>query len=182
MKNMKRLVWTGVVAFLAGIFTALIIGEEFFSTYGFFSEYNLKSFAYCEMDQVSLFWNIVWQRGKMMILVFLLSSTVLSKFMPYALMALGGFSFGILEVVCAMQMGIFGIIVPACSWIPHGGFYLIVLMILIRGRNLIRFENRRKKLYFFLLGFGLICLFFVGCFLETTLGTWVMQNIFQLKY
>ena len=179
---MKRLVWTGVVSVLAGIFVALIIGEKFISTYGFFSEYNLKSFAYYEMDQVSLFWNIVWQRGKLLILVLLLSSTVFSKLMPYALMILGGFSFGILEVVCAMQMGIFGILVPACSWIPHGGFYLIVLIFLIRSKNIFKYENRRKKLYFFLLGSGVLFLFFIGCFLETTLGTWVMQSIFQLKY
>ena len=179
---MKRLLWTGVIAVLAGILMAFLIGEEFFSTYGFFSEYNLKSFAYCEMDQMSLFWHIVWQRGKLMILVFLLSSTIFSKFMPYALMALGGFSFGMLEVVCGMQMGAFGIIVPAGSWIPHGGLYLIVLILLIRSKNLIGFEKKRKKLYFFLLGFGIICLFFIGCFLETTLGTWVIQSIFQLKY
>ena len=133
---MKRVIWTGVISVLLGILTALFIGKTFFTTYGFFSEYNLRTFAYCKLDEISLFWNIVWQRGKVLLLIFILSFTIFHKIMPYAIAVLSGFSLGILEVVCVMHMGSLGILIPICAWVPHGGFYLIVLIMLIRGKGI----------------------------------------------
>lgn len=172
---MKKEIIIGIVFCVAGILCACFFGYEYFSTYGFLNEYHMQSFADAELNIPFLLGNIIWERGKFFLLVFLLACTPAKKITPLILRCAICFTAGIFLAACVLNMGVAGILFFLVSWLPHGLLYLLAL-ILIFHVDSHRFYNRKnpslKKIALYA---SIIVIVLVGCSLEAVLGTRLLR-------
>ena len=174
---MKKEIAVGTCFVIAGILCTCLFGYSYFTTYGFLNAYHMNAFASSQTDFVTLLGNIVWERGKLMLFLAILSLTALKPVMPLILRCLICFTCGIFLAACVMNMGWLGIVFFLVSWFPHGMFYIAGLVLLLHV-DVHRFYNRRnpvvKKTAFYM---GIIVLVLAGCMLEASVGTKLLKMV-----
>ena len=175
---MRREFVIGICFVAAGVICASLFGYEYFSTYGFLNEYHMRAFAKADIDLPTLLANIVWKRGKLFLLIWILGYTPVRKIAPLFLRCAFFFVAGMFAGACMINMGLFGLAVFVCSWIPHGLLYLPALILMFYGCNPEAFGTERR------LGKKIACvtsiftLILLGCVAEATVGTRILQALF----
>ena len=124
---MKKELAIGICFGLAGILCTCLFGYEYFTTYGFLNAYHMKAFAASDTGYLPLLANILWERGKVFVIIAILSLTALKAILPLLLRCLIYFTGGVFFAACVMNMGILGIVFFLVSWLPHGILYLAAL-------------------------------------------------------
>lgn len=164
---------------MAGVLCACLFGYEYFSNYGFLNEYHMRAFAETKLDFPTLLGNIVWERGKLVFLIWVLSYTPARKVAPLLLRCGLFFTAGIFAGACMINMGLYGLLVFFGSWFPHGIIYLVVIVLILQrevhpgygGKNSIA-----KRVVF---AVSVLSALLLGCFAEATVGTWILQSLFR---
>ena len=174
---MKKEIVTGVCLVIAGILCAYFFGYEYFSTYGFLNEYHMRSFAGAEMDTKMLLGNILWERGKLFVFLWILSYTPARKVIPLVLRCGICLTGGVFLAVCVINMGILGLVFFVMSWIPHGIIYMIILYLMLRSDRHRYYRHSNPVLRRVAVTLGLVITFAFGCVSEATAGVWLMQKI-----
>ena len=128
---MKKELAIGICFGLAGILCTCLFGYEYFTTYGFLNAYHMKAFAASDTGYLPLLANILWERGKVFVIIAILSLTALKAILPLLLRCLIYFTGGVFFAACVMNMGILGIVFFLVSWLPHGILYLAALALLL---------------------------------------------------
>ena len=70
---MKKELAIGICFGLAGILCTCLFGYEYFTTYGFLNAYHMKAFAASDTGYLPLLANILWERGKVFVIITILS-------------------------------------------------------------------------------------------------------------
>ena len=174
---MKKEIAVGICFFIAGILCTCLFGYSYFTTYGFLNAYHMNAFARSQTDFVTLLGNIVWERGKLIVFLAILSFTALKPVMPLILRCIIYFTCGIFLAACVMNMGWMGIVFFLASWFPHGLFYIAAIVLLLHV-DVHHFYNRRnplmKKTALYL---GIMVLVLLGCVLEASVGTKLLKLV-----
>lgn len=181
---MKKEIAVGICFLIAGILCAYFFGHEYFSTYGFLNEYHIQSYANTHMDTRILLGNILWERGKLFVFLWVLSYMPIRKVILLILQCCICFTAGVFLAACMINMGIGGLVFFVVSWIPHGIIYLIMLYLMLRSDRH-RYYRHSEPIPRRIAGaVGMITMFVFGCVSEATAGVWLMQKmiIFLLKY
>ena len=176
---MRKEITIGACFVMAGVLCACLFGYEYFSTYGFLNEYHMRSFVEAKLDFPTLLGNIIWERGKLMFLIWVLAYTPARRIAPLLLRCLLFFTAGVFAGACMVNMGIYGLLVFVLSWVPHGIIYLIVIVLILqRDMHLGYGANNTvaKKIFFAL---SVLSVLLLGCFAEATAGTWILQSLFR---
>ena len=125
---MKKEITIGICFVMAGILCACFFGYEYFTTYGFLNEYHMRSFADTDTELMTLLGNILWERGKLFVFLWILSYTPAHKVIPLVLRCLICFTGGIFLAACMLNMGIAGFMFfrkwtcdRVCVWVCCGG-------------------------------------------------------------
>lgn len=177
--NMKKELVIITLLFLAGILSAQLVGKNFFITYGFLNTYHLQAFALTKLDNVLLFWNILWERGKLFLLLIILGFTPLKKILPIFVKGILAYTIGLYGAACVMNIGILGLGVLACSIFPHGILYIMVCYLFLHMEHPFLFKDRKRIFMLCLSGIILCIMFLMGCILETTVGTSLLQTFLK---
>ena len=82
---MKKELAIGICFGLAGILCTCLFGYEYFTTYGFLNAYHMKAFAASDTGYLPLLANILWERGKVFVIIAILSLTALKAILPLLL-------------------------------------------------------------------------------------------------
>ncbi len=82
---MKKEITIGICFVMAGILSVCFFGYEYFTTYGFLNEYHMRSFADSDTELMTLLGNILWERGKLFVFLWILSYTPARKVIPHVL-------------------------------------------------------------------------------------------------
>ena len=110
---MKKELAIGICFGLAGILCTCL-------TYGFLNAYHMKAFAASDTGYLPLLANILWERGKVFVIITILSLTALKAILPLLLRCLIYFTGGVFFAACVMNMGILGIVffsgIVAAAW------------------------------------------------------------------
>lgn len=85
---MKKELAIGICFGLAGILCTCLFGYEYFTTYGFLNAYHMKVFAASDTGYLPLLANILWERGKVFVIIAILSLTALKAILPLLLRCL----------------------------------------------------------------------------------------------
>ncbi len=179
---MKKEITIGICFVMAGILCACFFGYEYFTTYGFLNEYHMRSFADSDTERMTLLGNILWERGKLFVFLWILSYTPARKVIPLVLRCLICFTGGIFLAACMLNMGVMGLLFFLCSWMPHGLIYLIVLYLMLRSDRHRYYSHSHpvgKRVATML---GIVIVFVFGCVVEATVGVWLMQKVILLIY
>ena len=79
----------------------------------------MKAFAASDTGYLPLLANILWERGKVFVIIAILSLTALKAILPLLLRCLIYFTGGVFFAACVMNMGILGIVfsgIVAATW------------------------------------------------------------------
>lgn len=173
---MKRKGIILTILFAAGIFGAQLFGTEFLRTYGFLNEYHLQAFAQAELDRKDLFFNILWARGKLFLLLVLLASTPAKKWLLLLLEGLTAFLTGFYGAVCVICEGALGIGFFFLSLFPHGLLYGAAFFGFLRIERPLFYGKKKHMLSYLLANAVVLLLLAAGCMLETGV-TGVLQRL-----
>lgn len=179
---MRKEITIGVCFVVAGILCACFFGYEYFTTYGFLNEYHMRSFVDAKLDTVTLLGDILWERGKLFVFLWVLSYTPARKVIPLVLRCGICFTGGVFLAACMINMGIMGLLFFVLSWIPHGIIYLIVLYLMLRSDRHRYYQHSDPVPRRIAATFGLVIVFVFGCVSEATVGVWLMQKLITLLY
>lgn len=178
MERMRKELVIAVCFVAAGVLCASLFGYDYFSTYGFLNEYHISAFANADLDLPMLLANIVWKRGELFLWIWIVSYTPLKRIAPLILRCALYLTAGIFAGACIIYMGLYGLVVFLGSFLPHGFFYLAALVLMFRDKPRRGYsgkgETGRRVLY----ALSLVSLLFIGCVLEATAGTWMLQRLF----
>ena len=179
---MKKKGIAEIILFLVGTGTALFLGKDYFSVYGFMNDYNLQNFAGLQIEPASLFWNILWERMKLFFIILIFSATPGRKLILPALKSLFSLSMGFFSSICFMRMGWLGGLVLFSAVVPHGIFYVLLLWGILGVEPVKTFDNRRMiKMRIKRILAGLV-LIINGCLIEATVSTRILQMVLKVHF
>lgn len=164
---------------MAGVLCACLFGYEYFSTYGFLNTYHVRAFTEARLDFATLFCNIVWERGKLMFLIFVFACTPAKRIAPLLLRCALFFTAGIFAGVCMINMGIYGLVVFLLSWFPHGILYLAVIALIMNREMYAGYGEQNRTARKLIFASSVVSLLVLGCFAEATAGTWILKSLFR---
>lgn len=174
---MKRKGIIFAILLIAGIFGAQLFGTEFLRTYGFLNEYNLRAFARADLDKLNLFWNILWARGKLFLLLVILASTPARKWLLSGLEGILAFLIGFYGAACVICEGALGIGIFFLSLFPHGLLYGAAFFGFLHIERPV-FYSKKKHVLSYILAIAIVLLLLViGCILETGVGSVLLQRL-----
>lgn len=176
---MKKEIAVGICFCIAGCLSAWLFGYEYFSTYGFLNEYHMQTFAKASFDTPALLGNILWERGKLFLMIVIVSCTPLKKIMPLLLRCGICYTAGMFLAACIMNMGIYGFLFFVVSWLPHGFLYLLVLMMVFRMDYYQICGRKNAALKLGAACTGIIMVFLLGCVTEATIGVSILRWMTQ---
>lgn len=174
---MKKEIAVGICFLVAGVLVACLFGYEYFSTYGFLNEYHMQAFAKAEFDTPALLGNILWERGKLFLMIVIISSTPLKKITPLFLRCGICFTAGMFLAACVMNMGGWGFLFFIVSWLPHGILYLLVLVLVCRMDYYQVCGRKNAALKLTVLYMGIVLLFLAGCVTEAVAGVPLLARL-----
>lgn len=176
---MRKEITIGACFVMAGVLCACLFGYEYFSTYGFLNEYHMRTFVEAKLDFPTLLGNIVWERGKLIFMIWVVAYTPARRIAPLLLRCGLFFTAGIFAGACMINMGLYGLLVFAGSWFPHGIIYLVVIVLILQREVHLSYVGRgslAKRIFFAL---SVLSVLLLGCFAEATIGTWILQSLFR---
>jgi hypothetical protein len=177
---MKKEIVIGSCFCLAGILCTCFFGYEYFAAYGFLNGYHLQEFAQATPDLPLMFANVLWERMKLFLLIWLVAMTPARRFEPLVLRCVICFTAGVFLAACVGNIGVGGILFFAASWFPHGVVYLIALLLLFCV-DMRRFGRGGKNLWKkAALYIGILFIILLGCVLEAVVGTQLLRLVITL--
>lgn len=175
---MRKEIAIGACFVMAGVLCACLFGYEYFSTYGFLNEYHVKTFAETALDIPTLLGSIVWERGKLFLIIWLVAYTPARRIAPILLRCGIFFTAGVFAGACMINMGIYGLVVFVGSWFPHGIIYLAVIALILQRDARLGYHGKNPVARRILYTLCVLSLILLGCFAEATAGTYILQRLF----
>lgn len=172
---MKKTFILFLILFLAGVLSAQLFGSEFLATYGFLNEYHLQSFAVARIEKVDLLWNVLWERGKLFLLLTVLLFTPTRRAVPAITGGLLSATAGLYGAACVMLFGIRGVGLFFCSLFPQWIFYFLAGFFLFRLQRPVLNNTGKEKASYIFSVFLILILIVVGCIVEVTFGMGLLQ-------
>lgn len=102
---MRKELAIGICFCIAGILTVCFFGYTYFTTYGFLNTYHMQAFAETKLEVSALLANIIWERGKLFLLICLVAYTPLKKVAPLVLRCGICFTAGVFLAASMLNMG-----------------------------------------------------------------------------
>ena len=165
-----------ILLFLIGIGIASLIGNGDAEIFG--NEYHVQNFGVAELDKMGLLCEVLWNRGKLFLMLMVFLATPVRKWVPFCTAASISFMAGVYIKICMIQFGLKGILIFFISLLPHGIFYgmvVAVLFLVSKNRNYYRKGEMLSRILVIII---MLTLFFVGTLLEVWNSSSVLQKLF----
>ena len=176
---MKKILIMLILFFICGFVSAdLCIGE--------LNEENIllkpevyESYARAEFAFKDIFWNIVYERLKLFLMIVLLIFTPVREKLPVILLSMFSFLWGFFFMSSITQLGLAGLVLSVASVFPHGLLYAGTIAVLMRKGHRYYYQQSRKVALHIGKCFLILLMFFTGCILEGLVAThfvpWVIR-------
>ena len=173
---MIRKTYLCILLFLIGIGIASLVGNGDAEIFG--NEYHVQNFGVAELDKMGLLCEVLWNRGKLFLMLMVFLATPVRKWIPFCTAACLSFLAGIYIKICLIQFGLKGILIFLISLLPHGIFYgmvAVLLFLMSKNRNYYRKGEMLSRILVISI---MLTLFFVGALLEVWTSSSVLQKLF----
>lgn len=169
-----------ILMFLAGVLCMQLLGNTFVGSDCFLNEYHLSFFANQDIERMGLFWNVLWERGKLFLVLAVLLFTPIKKVLPVLSGGFFSFTLGMYSASCVILHGAKGILLFLSSVFPQGIFYLLAIFFLFRLQKPVMYRDGKKIAAYIFSILLIVSIFMVGCIMETTFGMEILQ--YCVKY
>ena len=177
---MRKELAIGICFCIAGMLTVCFFGYTYFTTYGFLNAYHMQAFAGAKLEVPALLGNIIWERGKLFLLICIVAYPPLKKVAKLVLRGCMGFTAGLCFAAIMFNKGVRGVVFFVVSLFPHCLFYLMVLF-LIFGVDTHSFYNRKNPVVKRVIYYGVVgIVFLIGCISEVMISVPLLQRVIRL--
>ena len=178
---MKKFLIILIIIFICGILSADICMQQMKESNAFIGLEGYKQYANAKLTFQHVFWNIMYERVKLLGIVVLLCFTPLKERMGLLLGAGFCFIWGFFLMSCIIELGVAGLVVGLASVLPHGILYGVAIGFLLGGGRARRYQHknqiaRKISVYLFVL-----LLFVTACVIESLIGTHFIPWIIRLS-
>lgn len=164
-----------IVSFVVTMLFLLTQKNEILKNTTVFSEASLKELKLrlCGAQQGIVF--LILQRVKIIVILFLLSTTSLGNVYVYFNVLWFGISSGLLCTIVLMRYGLKGILLLTAGMFPHYLIYVPAIVLTMQLSREKRMPNGRFAAQFLVIIFVVIC----GCFLEAYINPDIVAKILK---
>lgn len=176
---MKKFLLMLLILFLCGIISADLCIEELINSNALLDIEMYRGYANAELAFKDVFWNILYERAKLVFILVLLCFTPLKEKISVLLISIFSFAWGFFFMSCVAELGMAGVVVGIASVLPHGLFYGGIIVLLLIRRNRYSFHQRDRVTLGAVTYIVVVLLFITGCVIESLMGThfipWVIR-------
>lgn len=123
-KRQPSLLYPFMVGFTLGVAITNIFAQSILLQEGYFSTYSLERLQYVQIDSNKLFFGILQNRLQIVILIFIMATTIIGVISAHLFAGWYGFSMGIMITVLVNRFGLKGSILFAACILPQIIFYV----------------------------------------------------------
>ena len=179
---MKKILIMLILFFICGFVSADLCVEELKESNVILETEIYESYANAGFSFKDIFWNILYERLKLLFLVILLFFTPLREKLSVILLSLFSFIWGYFFLSCIVQLGIVGLVVAIAAVFPHGLLYAAVAVFLLQ-KGYHRYYHPGRTM---LMGVGkylvLFLMFLTGCVVEGLVATHFVPWVIRLSF
>ena len=176
---MKKFLLMLLILFLCGIISADLCIEKLVDSNALLDIEMYEGYANANLAFKDVFWNILYERAKLVAILILLCFTPIKERISVLLISALSFAWGFFFMSCIAELGMAGVVVGITSVLPHGLLYGGIFVLLLTKRNRYSY-HRREQMALGVTTYIAICfLFIAGCIIESLMGThfipWVIR-------
>ena len=176
---MKKILLMLLIFFVCGIISADLCIEKLKLSNVILDLETYRAYAYANLKFRDVFWNICYERVKLILVLLLLGYIPVKQRVSIVLICIFSFVWGFFFLGCVLELGLAGVVVGICSVFPHGLIYLFLLIMTLQERKSYSFHRRERVLMGLTSYLSLILMFLTGCVIESVIGThfipWVIR-------
>ena len=140
-----------------------------------------KEYANTKQEFDDVFWQVLFERCKVLCFSILLFLTPVRERLPLLLAGLLAFCMGFFTMSNIISLGIVGLLVALAIFLPIILFYGGIMLILYGRRNDRRYHQGEKILYYGITCLLTFLLFVTGCIIETMIGIHLIPWMIRLS-
>ena len=179
---MKKFLIILIILFICGILSAdvcvkqmkdsgVLLGVDFYS-----------QFSNAKLVFKDVFWNIFYERIKLLGILVLLCFTPLKEKIGIIIMPLFSFAWGFFLMSCIVELGVAGLVVGLASVIPHGVFYGAVIATILFRQQAKKYHPQNRVATNIVLYLLLLLMFLTGCVLESLMSVHFVPWVIRLSF
>jgi len=176
---MKKFLLMLVVIFLCGIICADLCIENLVYSNALLDIEIYEGYANANLVFKDVFWNVCYERAKLVIILILLCFTPVKEKIAVALVCIYSFAWGFYFMSCMAELGMAGVVVGVGSVLPHGLFYAGIIVLLLIKKNRYSYHQRDGVALNTVTYIAIVMMFVTGCVIESLMGThfipWVIR-------
>lgn len=176
---MKKFLLMLCILFLCGIISADICIEKLMYSNVLIELEVYRDYANAGLEFKDVFWNVFYERAKLVLLLTLFCFTPIRDHVFSLFVTLFSFLWGFFFMSCVAELGLVGVVIAITSVLPHGIFYIGILLLVWQRNARYTFHQRERMMLGSFSYISMILLFFTGCSIESLMGThfipWVIR-------
>ena len=167
------------IIFLCGLISADLCIEKLVDSQALLDIEMYEGYANANITFKDVFWNILYERIKLVLILGLLCFTPMKESVSVILVSVFSFAWGFFFMTSIAQLGMAGIVVGIASVLPHGVFYGAIFAILLFRKNKYGYYQKDRLTLGIASYIAILLLFLAGCVVESVMGThfipWVIR-------
>lgn len=178
---MKKFVVILIIVLICGIISADICLKQLKESMVFVGKDFYVQYANANYSFKDIFWNIFYERIKLIGVIILFCFTPIRKKIGFLLAPLFCFAWGFFLMNCITTLGFAGVVVGLASVLPHGILYIAIIGIVsqLQNRKNYHFKNYIAK--HMIIYLCTILLFLTACVLESLVGAHFIPWVIRLS-
>lgn len=178
---MKKILLIFAIIFVSGIIAADICVSGLKNENMLINIEVFKNYAYADTIFKQVIWNMLYERGKLIVCLLVLCITPLRNHMPIIFACVFSFCFGFFMMSCVLVLGFIGVIVALSSILPHGLFYIGIFVILFRRFNMHGYRPNKGVAQSVGTYLFMLLLYVTGCVMECVMGVHFIPWVIRLS-
>lgn len=176
---MKKFLLMLLILFLCGIISADLCIEKLVNSNALLDIEMYEGYANANLAFQDVFWNILYERAKLVVILVLLCFTPIKEKISIFLISIFCFAWGFFCMSCISELGMAGIVVGIGSVLPHGILYGGIVALLLFRKNTYSYYHKESVPFSAITYIAIILMFLTGCIFESIMGThfipWVIR-------
>ena len=168
-----------LILFLCGIISADLCIEKLANSSSLLDIELYEGYANANIVLKDMFWNIFYERIKIVLILVLLCFTPIKEWISVLLISIFSFAWGFFFMSCVTELGLAGVVIGITSVLPHGLLYGGIVVLLLIQKNSYNYYHRDTTPLSLVTYIAIIFLFITGCIIESIMGTnfipWVIR-------
>ena len=177
-----RKIWIMLLLlFLCGMISGDFIAESLKEESVLLGMDVYKEYAYSKLVFEEIFWQILFERCKCLIIIVVLVLTPFRKILPLLLIGAVTFMLGFFIMSNMIGIGGVGLLISIVTFIPMLIFYGGMALLLLRGRDRTTLRQGRKMAFRVMTVVLSVLFFGAGCIVESLVGVYLVPWMIRLR-